>query len=294
MDIRQLRFLTSLARERHFARAADAVGISQPTLSARIKQLEEELGVAIVERGHRFKGFTAEGERVLRWAQRILADCDALGQELAAARGALGGTIRIGAIPSALPATPQLTVPFHQAHPDVLIDVRSMSSIEIQRGLESFDLHAGITYLDNEPLQHVLAKKLFDERYVLVRKAGNGASNDAASQAVTWLQAADMPLCLLSHEMQNRRIIDAVFARVGAIAKPIVETNSISALYAHLLNSDLATILPDNHLALLPRGTLEMAPLIEPAASQPVGLVVLNNEPMPALVRALWQIQGDN
>ena len=87
MDIRQLRYLAALAREQHFARAAEACGIAQSTLSSALKQLEAELGVPVVERGNRFLGLTPEGERVLAWAQRILADVDALQQELAAARG---------------------------------------------------------------------------------------------------------------------------------------------------------------------------------------------------------------
>ena len=72
MDIRQLQYFVALAREKHFTRAAQACHVSQPTLSGRIRQLEQELGVPIVERGHRFHGLTADGERVLKWAHAIL------------------------------------------------------------------------------------------------------------------------------------------------------------------------------------------------------------------------------
>jgi hypothetical protein len=68
VDIRQLQYLVALAREKHFTRAAQACHVTQPTLSGRIRQLEQELGVPIVERGQRFLGFTADGERVLKWA----------------------------------------------------------------------------------------------------------------------------------------------------------------------------------------------------------------------------------
>ena len=74
MIIRQLIYLTALAREKHFGRAAASCNVSQPTLSAAIQQLEADLGVPIVERGQRFKGLTAEGQRVLEWGHRILAD----------------------------------------------------------------------------------------------------------------------------------------------------------------------------------------------------------------------------
>jgi DNA-binding transcriptional LysR family regulator len=87
MIVRYLDYLVALARERHFARAASACNVTQPTLSAGIKQLEESLGVLIVERRQRFVGFTPEGERVLAWAQRVLADYSGLTQELSERRG---------------------------------------------------------------------------------------------------------------------------------------------------------------------------------------------------------------
>jgi DNA-binding transcriptional LysR family regulator len=72
--IDKLEFLIALARERNFSRAADSCGVTQPTLSAGIKQLEEILGVLLVNRSSRFYGLTAEGERVLEWARRIVSD----------------------------------------------------------------------------------------------------------------------------------------------------------------------------------------------------------------------------
>src|ERR1700742_2045342 len=100
---RQLRYLVALARERHFARAAAVCNVTQPALSAGIKQLEESLGVLIVERRQRFAGLTPEGERVLGWAQRVLADYSNLEQELSELRDGQGGSIRLGAIPVSLP-----------------------------------------------------------------------------------------------------------------------------------------------------------------------------------------------
>ena len=75
MVIKQFAYLVALAREKHFARAAKACNVSQPTLSGAIRQLEEEIGVPLVERGHRFTGLTAEGETILAHAKRILAMC---------------------------------------------------------------------------------------------------------------------------------------------------------------------------------------------------------------------------
>ena len=68
--IDKLEFFIALAKEEHFGRAAEQLGITQPTLSAAIKHLEEQLGVMLVKRGSRFQGLTPEGEQVLAWARR--------------------------------------------------------------------------------------------------------------------------------------------------------------------------------------------------------------------------------
>ena len=155
MLLKHLQYLTVLARERHFARAAAACKVTQPTLSAGIKQLEEQLGLLVVQRGQRFEGLTPEGERVLAWAQRITADAESLEQEASRLRQGLVGRLRLGVVPAALPAVPILASPLARRHPGVTLTVVSTTSIDIQAGIDEFRLEAGITYLDNEPLSHV-------------------------------------------------------------------------------------------------------------------------------------------
>ena len=72
MDIKQLKYLIALDRTRHFGQAAAACHITQPTLSMRIRNLEEELNLTLIQRGQRFEGFTPEGERILAWARALL------------------------------------------------------------------------------------------------------------------------------------------------------------------------------------------------------------------------------
>src|SRR5436190_17444949 len=102
--LRQLESLVALSRARHFAKAAQACYVSQPALSEGIRKLEEELGIPLVQRGRRFDGLTPEGERVVLWAQRILADRDAMQGEIQALRAGLSGRLRIGTVPTAATA----------------------------------------------------------------------------------------------------------------------------------------------------------------------------------------------
>jgi len=99
MDIKQLKFLIALDETRHFGQAAARCNITQPTLSMRLRNLEEELELPLVVRGQRFEGFTAPGERVLAWARTVLAAYDGLQAEAAACRGHLVGTLRMGVVP---------------------------------------------------------------------------------------------------------------------------------------------------------------------------------------------------
>jgi DNA-binding transcriptional LysR family regulator len=158
--IDKLEFLLALAREKHFGRAADECGVTQPTLSAGVKQLEETFGVLLVNRGSRFQGFTPEGERVLEWARRIVGDARAMREEVHALRHGLAGRLRLAAIPTALAMVESLTTPYHARHPNVQFTVYSRTSIEVLTELENLEIDAGLTYLDNEPLGRVTAVPL--------------------------------------------------------------------------------------------------------------------------------------
>src|SRR5262249_2745775 len=131
MQLRHLRYLVVLASERHFARAAAACHITQSTLSAAIRALEDELRAPIVQRDRRFRDFTPEGRARRDWARRILAEREALEQELARLGAGLAGHLRLGVIPTALPVIALLTNPLHAAYPDVRLTILSRSSIEI-------------------------------------------------------------------------------------------------------------------------------------------------------------------
>ncbi len=298
MNIRHLRYFVALARERNHARAAASCNVTQPTLSEAVRQLEHDLAVPLIDRnGQRFRGLTPEGERVLGWAQRILADEDALEQELSEMRVGLAGDLRFGVIPAAMPVTPLITNPFSKTHPLVTLRLLMHSSIEIQRGLDEGTLEAGLTYLDNEPLRNVRMLPLYREHYMLLTPTG-GPFDERRS--VSWREAAGMPLCLLTRDMQNRRIIDRLFAEGGA-AKPkvAIETNSVVALMAHVRSGQWSSVIPHTFLGLLGRtdaapGGFNAVPLVEPEASQSVGLVVSERDPLPALARALLKSAREN
>ena len=286
MLIRQLEYLVALAHEKHFAHAAERCEISQPALSLAVKQIESELGVAIVQRGNRFRGFTTEGEIVLKWARRMLADEETLKQELRLCSSSLSGRLRLGVIPSATATAASLAGSFARENPGVTVTDVEMTSTDILRALDAFELDAGITYIDAEPLDRVRVHPIALEEYVLVTPAESPVAGQAT---VTWLEASALPLCLLNRDMQNRRIIESIFESVGTRPNACIETNSMLSQYCYLRSGHWSSVLPRSFVDWLPPPPgLGIARLVAPNVTNTVGLIIPNRSPVPPLLLAFW------
>ena len=284
--IDKLEFFIAVAREQSFSRAADVCGVTQPTLSAGIKQLEDTLGVLLVNRSSRFHGLTPEGERVLEWAKRIVGDSRAMRQEVRALKSGLTGLMRIAVIPPALRMVAALTTPFRAKHPGERFSVVSATSQEILQGISNLEIDAGITYLDNEPLGTVRSLPLYIEQYRLLTSAG---SPFADHKSVTWADVGRIPLCLLTPDMQNRRIVDQLLASSGNRPEPTLESNSVIALYAHVKTGQWSSIMAEKLVETLSVAEpIRSIPIIEPQAVHQIGLVVPRREPMTPLTATLF------
>ena len=283
--IDKLEYLLALARERNFGRAAEQCGVTQPTFSAGIKQLEDTLGVMLVQRTSRFLGFTSEGERVLDWARGIVADARAMRQEMQTLKKGLSGHLKIAAIPTALAMVSTLTTPFRAKHPSVKFTVLSRTSAEVLSMLENLEVDAGLTYIDNEPLGRMRAVPLYLEQYRLLTSESSPLGD---RDKVTWAEVAKIPLCLLTPDMQNRRIIDNLLHAAGGRPDPTLESNSMIVLFSHVRTGRWASVMPEklaDTLGLTER--LRSIPIVEPEVVHQIGLVVPPREPMAPLASAL-------
>ncbi|MGH6726639.1 MAG: LysR family transcriptional regulator [Pseudolabrys sp.] len=283
--IDKLDYILALARERHFGRAAEACGVTQPTLSAGVKQLEEQMGVLLVNRGSRFKGFTPEGQRVLEWARRIVGDTRSMREEINSLRHGLSGRLRIAAIPTALAMVATLTTPYRERHPNVQFTIYSRNSIEVLDLLDNLEIDAGITYVENEPLGRVSTVPLYRERYRLLTAADAPLGN---RDSVTWAEVAQVPLCLLTPDMQNRRIIDRLLKSAGGESRPTLESDSMILLFSHVRTGRWASVMPARLAETLGlTETIRAIPITQPEAVQTIGLVVPAREPMMPVTAAL-------
>jgi DNA-binding transcriptional LysR family regulator len=222
---------------------------------------------------------------VLDWARRIVGDSRAMRQEVNALRHGLTGRLRIAAIPTTLAMVASLTTPFRMRHPNVQFTILSRTSIEVLGQLENLEIDAGVTYLDNEPLGRVNTVPLYREHYRLLTSAEAPLGN---RDSVTWSEVAQVPLCLLTPDMQNRRIIDDLLRSVGATPQPTLESNSMIVLFAHVRTGRWASVMPAKLADTLGlTETIRAIPIVEPEAVHTIGLVVPAREPMTPLTAAL-------
>lgn len=273
------RYLTALQQHRHFGRAAAACHITQPALSNALRALEEHFGVPLVRRGRQFEGFTPEGEQVLATAHRMLHEQEALQQQLKSQAGQPQGRLVLGVVPTAVPVAARFLARLLQRHPLLRPQLRSLSSQEIEQGLETLGLDLGLGYTDRAPAK-LRALPQYLERYYLLqrRSAGTAASAVEHGLPMAWTQAARLPLALLAPEMHNRAIVNGIFGALGLRVKPVLETNAVLALITAVKTGDIAAVLPGAVVATIVGDTsLQAHPLVEPEAPTPVGFMLLSD-----------------
>ena len=283
--IAKLEMFLAVAKHEHFGRAAESLGITQPTLSTGIRQLEEMLGVQLIFRGHRYGGLTPEGQRALVWARQLVSDTRTFREEMRTARHGLSGHVRLAVIPTALTWAATLSARFAEKHPNVRFSILSRPSIEILGMLENLDIDAGLSYLDNEPLGRVVTVPIYRERYTLVCRTD---SDMAQKERVRWADLAGRRLCLLTPDMQNRRIINQNFMNAGVTPEAQVESNSTLVLASHVRQGDWLTILPSDMADVLAVGPdLCVRPMDGQTATHAVGLIAPHREPHTPVLAAL-------
>ena len=289
MLLRQLEYFVAVARERHFARAAESCYVSQPALSTSIAKLERELSVTLINRGQNFEGLTPEGERLVVWAKRVLAEHDSLKAEAAAMRSGISATLRLGTGPTVSTTAALPVAAFSALHPLARVKVCSrLSSTELLRQLRDFELDAAIAHFGPDDQSGLEVVPLYEEQYVLLV---SGEQLVPAARTITWAEAAQLPLALLTPDMRFRQFIDKAFASSGALPAPQVETDSVASLYAHVATGAWASVVPHTWLRAMPvTGAARAIRLVEPDTRAQISMAIHAGTPGSVAARAFLNV----
>ena len=272
-----MRYLVALNEHKHFGRAAQACHITQPALSNALRALETEFGVVIVKRARVYVGLTHEGERVLATAQRMLRDNEVLLQELRSDVDNPHGRLRMAAVPTAIPILSRFAAMLHQRHPGILPAVLSMSSQDLETGLESLSIDLALGYTERMHMPGIKLKAWPQsiEHYFLLRRAQTPSEDELRiGQPITWAEAGKLPLCLLTTDMHNRSIMDQSLREAGVPVSPAIETNSVLTLTLAVSAGTVSSVLPGAMVAAVrSHRELEALPLVAPEVRTPIGFM---------------------
>lgn len=285
MDIKQLKFLVALDETRHFGQAAARCHITQPTLSMRLRSLEEELELPLVNRGQRFEGFTAPGERVLAWARTVLAAYDGLQAEAAACRGHLVGTLRLGVVPLSNFDPLALMQRMHQLHPNLRFELSSLSSEQVLEQLASNQLDLGVSYLERLDGERFESLSLAQTHMGLLYDDRHFSFGD---QPLSWEAVVELPLGLLTSGMHFRQSIDHNFSSRGLSPQPLLQTDAVHQLLQAVQSGFCCAIMPlEGGLESLGEH-LRLQPIAEAQTLARLGLIMRRNAPRSALAEACF------
>ncbi|QNG20236.1 transcriptional regulator CynR [Rhodococcus triatomae] len=259
MELRHVRYLLAVADHGSFSRAAEALQVSQPTLSQQIKQLETGLGVQLLDRSGRSVRLTDAGEAYARHSRLALRELEAGERAVHDVQDLSRGQVRLSVIPT---ITAYLTGPllhrFHRSYPGITLSVTEASQSRIEAALLTDTVDLGIGFGESRTAG-IRSSPLFIERLGLVASSVSPLARRQSPLPIGDL--ARVPLALLTPNFATRMRIDDYFSEQDITPNVVLEADSIGALLEVVRRGAMATILPgaiaDGHADYLAPISLE-------------------------------------
>ncbi len=270
MDLRQLRYLVALAEERNFTRAAARAHIAQPAMSQQVRRLEEELGLALVQRTTRHVSMTDAGELLVARARRILAELDAARTELESLTGLHTGHLAIGAMHTMGPVDLSLALAiFHRRHPGVELTVREQSSEELAEMLRVDELDlAFLSVTERIESRGLGLHHLVSEELVVLLPADHPLSR---RRRVRMAELADEAFISFREGARLRELLISAGRHAGFEPQVTVESNESQRVRRLVARGLGVAILPRSD-AEGPGADIAVATLIEPSLTRDITL----------------------
>jgi len=283
VTLRQLRYFDSLARHGHFGRAAEACSVSQPALSMQIKEMEQALGGALLDRGARQVALTKFGEELLQRVRDILRSVDELGDFARATQDRLAGRLRVGMIPTIAPyLLPKVIENLARLHPELDIHVRETLTPKLIKEVAEGRLDTAIVALPvSEPSLTEVA--LFTENFLLVRP-GEAEGTPVPSRDML----REMRLLLLEEGHCFRDQALSFCKMQSSPPREVLDASSLSTLVQMVGAGIGVTLIPEMAVAVETRSApVSVARFRNPQPSRTIGMVWRRTSP---LARQLQQI----
>ena len=268
MELRHLRYFDAVAETLNFTRAAERLHVTQSTLSHQIKQLEEEIGTPLFDRGGKQVRLTEAGEVLRTHMTPALEQIDLGLQALRAPGEAITGSIRLGTTPSFnTRMVPQCVATLLNAYPGIEVTVEELAAGQITKRLRSGHLDMGVSYppgegsdLWFEPLYKEELRLVVGIRHPLARR-----------RRVRMAELHNVRMVLLPAQFLTRKLVDECLQQAGARPLVVAQINSVAPMIELVRQTDLAGIVTET--AVSSSTDLRVIPLEDPTPVRTPGLL---------------------
>ena len=287
MELRQLRYLLTIAETGNFTRAAEQLYVTQSALSQQIQSLEQEVGAVLLDRSRRGARLTTAGEILSRHAERIMLEIDQASIALRELNGLQRGELRLGVVQTVNSYfIPTLITEFAARYPDIRLQVEELSADDIESGLENGDLQVGISFVP-PTLPSIRYADLFTEELTLVIRRDHPL---AKAHSVPVAALDGMTRIMLAKTFCTRRLWEESARLVSAVPRIAMEINTVSGILSVVEKTGIPTVLPGSVV----RGNAALigVPLCDPVPSRKVGVIWNAGSYLCAASRAFIEIAG--
>ncbi|MEF2964248.1 LysR substrate-binding domain-containing protein [Paenibacillus sp. M1] len=271
MEHRLLDYFMAVAEELHFTKAADRLGITQPTLSHQIRLLEQEVGTPLFHRAGKKIHLTQSGTILMEHARRVIHELEQARLEIGELAGLQRGRLRIGCSGNHLMT--EAMISFHRHYPGIVVNAVELATEETHDGLLGNKLDLGVVYLPLEDEQ-IESVPLFDDELILVVSRRH---TFAGSASIRLEQLSGLPLVLFQPKFLVRQMIDSACKSIGLHLQPIMELSTMESQMQMVIQNVGGTVLPASYAKGLSHPDIAVIPLTDPTPRKTVGLVYRKN-----------------
>ncbi|WP_248924217.1 LysR family transcriptional regulator [Paenibacillus hamazuiensis] len=286
MELKQLEYFMAVCQELHFTRAAEKLGIAQPSLSQQIRLLEHEIGTPLFDRIGKRTVITEAGKMLLHHSYNVFHELSQARAAISELQGLKRGALKIGALLTVVNyLLPPTVIRFHQNYPNIELSVLGLRTGDIFDGLLQNELDLGIVYL---PMEHddLETIPLFKENLALAAPVDHPVSKEPF---VTLEILKETPSVLLPSSYFLRQLINEQCRRLDFKPQRIMEMTTMESIVNMVAQGVGVTILPKGYLDYIGNKHIRTIPIQNPVLTTQIGLVYRKNKYLCAASRVFME-----
>lgn len=282
MELKQLEYFIVLCQELHFTRAAEKLGIAQPSLSQQIRLLEHEVGMPLFERIGKKNILTDAGKTLLHHSYNVFHEISQARAAISELQGLERGTLKIGSLLTVVNyLLPPTVIKFHNAYPNVELSVQGLRTGDIYKGLLQNELDLGIVFL---PIEHddLEAIPLYQENLALAAPRDHIITKEASVSLQVLKETSSI---LLPETYFLRQVVNEQCRLMNFAPKPVLEMTTMESIIQMVSNGVGVTILPKAYLDYIDNIHIKTIPIQDPVITTQIGIAYRKNKHLCAASR---------